>query len=350
MRINISSWKEFRIGDYFDIKPTKAINGLSVDDCTGKGVPLIVNSAENNGVAGFCDREATEEGNIITFSDTTEGNTFFYQPEPFIGFAHVQGMYPKTRAWSSYELLFFSAVLMFNSKDRFSYGRKMRRDIILDTRIKLPQTSDGTPDWQFMEDYIKSLHYKPIKTGNFSCNELNTNNWKFFYLVDICRVSMGNKLDYSAMTTEIGQVNFVGRSDNNNGVADKVDLIDGIPPYDAGCLSVALGGSLGACFYQDEPFYTSQNVAVLEFESNVSKYAKIFIACLVKNESRYKYFPFGRELNTHIRTDFGFTLPVLHNGNEPIIDNTHKYHPKGYIPDWQYMEDYIKRLPYGDRI
>ena|GEM_PF-1848723 len=25
--------------------------------------------------------------------------------------------------------------------------------------VKLPQTVDGTPDWQFMEDHIKSLPY-----------------------------------------------------------------------------------------------------------------------------------------------------------------------------------------------
>lgn len=157
--VSVNGWKEFKVGDFFDIRPTKAIDGLTADDCTQTGVPLVVNSAENNGIAGFCDREATEDGNIITFSDTTEGNTFFYQPGPFIGFAHVQGMYPKTREWSSYELLYFLTVLMFDSKDRFSYGRKMRRDIISETKIKLPQTSNGTPDWQYMEDYIKSLPY-----------------------------------------------------------------------------------------------------------------------------------------------------------------------------------------------
>lgn len=68
-------------------------------------------------------------------------------------------------------------------------------------------------------------------------------------------------------------------------------------------------------------------------------------------ESRYKYFPFGRELNTHIKTDFGFVLPVKRdNSGTPILDETHTYSKKGYIPDWRYMEDYIKSLPYSDRI
>lgn len=157
--LNTSLWKEFRIGDYFDIHPTKAIPGLSADDCVGRGVPLVVNSAENNGIAGLCDLPPTENGGIITFSDTTDGNTFFLQPSPFIGFAHVQGMYPKTRKWSLRELLFFSSVLMYDAKGRYNYGRKMRRDLIEETVIKLPADTNGNPDWQFMEDYIKSLPY-----------------------------------------------------------------------------------------------------------------------------------------------------------------------------------------------
>ena len=30
--------------------------------------------------------------------------------------------------------------------------------------------------------------------------------------------------------------------------------------------------------------------------------------------------------------------------NSPVIDSTHQYHPKGYVPDWEYMEKYIKAI------
>lgn len=159
LQLNIENWKEFKVGDFFDIHPTKFIEGVSAGDCVNYGVPLVVNSAENNGIAGLCDMLPTEEGNIVTFSDTTDGNTFFYQPKPFIGFAHVQGMYPKTRKWSKEELLFLSTIMMFDSKGKYSYGRKMRRDIILEIKIKLPVDKTGNPDWQFMKNYIKSLPY-----------------------------------------------------------------------------------------------------------------------------------------------------------------------------------------------
>ena len=156
---------------------------------------------------------------------------------------------------------------------------------------------------------------------------IDTENWKEFLLKDICHITMGNKLDYSNMTMDNPSVNFVGRSAENNGVADKVDYIEGIVPYEAGCISVALGGSLGMSCVQNEPFYTSQNVSVLDFDDNVSLGAKLFLTTLIMNECKYKYIAFGRELNTHIRNDFSLYLPATPDGE----------------PDWDFMEKFMKK-------
>ena len=175
-KLNTQEWEEFKIGNLFDIHPTKTIPNVTASDCLGYGCPLVVNSAENNGIAGMCDLQPTEKGGIITFSDTTDGNTFFYQNDDFIGFSHVQGMYHLSDKWNKYSLLFFATIIMYDCNGKFNYGRKMRRDIILDTYVKLPvqHNSDGTPyidpdctyskegyvpDWQFMEDYIRLLPY-----------------------------------------------------------------------------------------------------------------------------------------------------------------------------------------------
>lgn len=81
MKIDTKSWKPFRIRKYFDIHPTKAYPNLSKDELDdGGSVPLVVNSSENNGIGGYSSLDATEKGGIITFSDTTEGNTFFISP------------------------------------------------------------------------------------------------------------------------------------------------------------------------------------------------------------------------------------------------------------------------------
>lgn len=174
--LDVSEWKEFRVDNIFDIRPTKTIKDISSDDCDEFGTtPLVVNQSYNNGVAGRVGYEPTEKGGIITFSDTWEGKTFFYQKDDFIGFSHVQGMHPK-QEMSDGVLIFISAMLEFEANDRYSYGRKKRRDLISKSYIKLPvqHNSDGTlviddtctyskegyvPDWKFMEDYIKALPY-----------------------------------------------------------------------------------------------------------------------------------------------------------------------------------------------
>lgn len=177
--------------------------------------------------------------------------------------------------------------------------------------------------------------------------ELNTQDWKEFNIARLCYIDMGNKFDNDKMTHDAPAVNFVSRTANNNGVSDVVDKIQGVEPYPANSISVALGGSIGSCYLQTKPFYTGQNVSVLLFDDNISNCAKLFITTMFMNECKYKYVAFGRELNVHIRNDFTIFLPIKFNANKtPCMDENKIYSDEGYIPDWQFMENYIKSLYY----
>ena len=83
----------------------------------------------------------------------------------------------------------------------------------------------------------------------------------------------------------------------------------------------------------------------------MSHYVKLFIATIIRMESGVKFEAFGRELNSHFRKDFTLKLPIKRDdSNEPIIDSKCQFSSKGYIPDWEFMENYIKELPNGDLI
>ncbi|MBR5719190.1 MAG: restriction endonuclease subunit S [Clostridia bacterium] len=354
MNLDIAKWERFYLGRLFDIKKGKRLTAEDQEE--GKNI-YIGAIDSNNGVANHIGQIPIHDGNTISLSYNGSVGEAFYQPEPYWATDDVNALYSRYEGFNKYIGLFFVTVIR-QEKYRFSYGRKWTLDSMNATDICLPvqRNSDGSPfvdishrysdggfvpDWRFMEDYIKSLHHKSLTTKNSpdNCLNLNIERWKFFFLKDICNITMGNKMDISAMAKDNPEINFIGRSSDNNGVAGKVDIVvdengHTIAPYPAGCITVALGGSLGSTFLQREPFYTSQNVSVLEFDEAVSEAAKLFLCTLIHNESKYKYFPFGRELNTHIRNDYGFTLPVDSSGN----------------PDWQFMEDYIKALPYGDRL
>lgn len=176
---------------------------------------------------------------------------------------------------------------------------------------------------------------------------LNTLGWQSFYLKDLYDIQMGNGFDKNKLDEENPEVNLVSRVSYNNGVDVKVGYVDDVEPFEAGLVTVALGGSyLGSCFVQEEPFYTGQNVAVMKSKYDMmTKSINIFISGLVRFEAETKYYAFGRELNTHIRKDFDVKLPVKHNADGTFfIDKNKKYSEEGYVPDWQFMEDYIKSL------
>lgn len=150
---------------------------------------------------------------------------------------------------------------------------------------------------------------------------INTSNWKPVNITSIFNVEYGNKFDKCNMIeTDKRDIAFITRTGSNNGVGAYVEFIEDINPYPAGCLTIALGGSLGSTFLQPKPFYTAQNIAVLIPKDNIdvewTETIKLFLASLIQRESGVRYVAFGRELNTHIKNDFFISLP--HNSSNQI--------------------------------
>lgn len=155
--------------------------------------------------------------------------------------------------------------------------------------------------------------------------------WKDVKLSDLFQINSGSKMDFSKMTFDNPTVSFIGRSALFNGHnRQKVDLIEGTPPYKAGSITVALGGSIGSTFLQEEPFYTSQNVSVLIplKKHNMNKYHKLFIITILKYHFSLKFVAFGRELNRYIKNDIVLSLPHKCNGEL----------------DWEFMEKKILEI------
>jgi hypothetical protein len=123
-------------------------------------------------------------------------------------------------------------------------------------------------------------------------------------LSELFHVTYGNKFDLNKMVQlprASGGINFVGRSSENHGVSATVKKIDGVDPYPAGLITVALGGTKLLCsFVQEHPFYTAQNVAVLAPKKPMGFTDKLFV-CLAIRHNRFRYSAFGREANRTIK-------------------------------------------------
>jgi len=155
---HVPNWKEFRVGDLFEIRPTKNYGMTNEDLFKSKGnTPVLSNTSVANGISGYVDLSPTEKGNIITFSDTTTADTIFYQPNDFVGYSHVQGMYPLKHAHLLNECSYLFIVAAFKKATigLYNYGSKFNRKTARETVIKLPANNNGVPDFAYMDDFIK---------------------------------------------------------------------------------------------------------------------------------------------------------------------------------------------------
>lgn len=160
-KVDTREWGEFRVGELFDIHPTKAYKCTNAELLDNGETYVVVNSAYNNGVGGLSTLKPTEQGNMITFSDTVDANTIFYQDKPFIGYPHVQGLYPIgifRKNWTELSLKYFATVFRQKALSiGFDYGNKFRRDIAVKLYIFLPVDKTGQPDWTHMEEYMRKV-------------------------------------------------------------------------------------------------------------------------------------------------------------------------------------------------
>lgn len=155
MKLNTQDWKWFNYTDLFMISGSKT-TPIDELETYGKGKnPYVTTQAVNNGVGGFYNY-STEKGGVLTVDSAVLGFCS-YQENDFSASDHVEVLTPLFEM-NKYIALFL-VTLINKEQYRYSYGRKCSQIKLRNSKIKLPVTPSGEPDWRFMEDYIKSLPF-----------------------------------------------------------------------------------------------------------------------------------------------------------------------------------------------
>lgn len=152
---DISKGKRFLIKDLFEVSGTKTTPKKKLEEIGEGKYPYITTQSTNNGVEDFYNFY-TEKGNMMVIDSAVAGFCS-YQGENFSASDHVEKLSPKFEL-NKYIGLFLQTIINFE-QFRYSYGKKFNQEKIRNTKIKLPVDSKSNPDWQFMEDYMKSLPY-----------------------------------------------------------------------------------------------------------------------------------------------------------------------------------------------
>lgn len=335
MNLDIQQWKSFKVSDIF--QPFINGKGITVQEIRDNPGTLaaIQSSSDNNACMGMIDRAYCEEMHYkivdsacLTVARSGSAGFVSFQERGCVIGDSAKALVARYEGINRFHYLFLRTILMANMY-KFNYGRKVKADQYMDLLISLPQDKHGKPDWSFMERYIRSLHFNPITTCIKRKNslELNTSPWKEYKLGSLFTIKKGKRLTKADMIE--GNDNYLGAIDNNNGVRQKIDA-DKL--WEPNCITVNYNGSVGEAFYQSEQFWASDDVNVLYPKGwKLNKYIGLFIATVIKAE-RPKY-NYGRKWTKEIMEKSIIRLPS-----------------KGTEPDFEYMEKYMKALPYSDRI
>lgn len=149
-------WDSFSIPELFEIKKGERLT--KENRIEGK-TPLITATSENNGVVEFIDFENFKKTKKYFENEITVDmffNVFFHQYKYFSD-DNVHTLIPKFEN-NKYISLFLVTVLHKLQK-KYNYGRQVRITRLKKELISLPVKKKGDPDWNFIEDYTKSLNY-----------------------------------------------------------------------------------------------------------------------------------------------------------------------------------------------
>jgi len=334
LKLTDVEWGEFKVKDIFEVTNSKPYhkNNLKI---TKKGIPYITRTSFNNGLEEIVENINVHKNPKNTISLGAENADFFYQSVEYIT---GNKMYIIQNDNISKNVGIFLVQSFRNSiKDcGFGYGKGLTGTRFKERIVMLPMDSQGQPNWQFMEDYIKQeqkqqvqkiIDYYERKLVELAGDVVGLDKveWKTFRFTEVFQeIQRGKRLTKANQTD--GPTPYISSTSENNGVDAFIGNETGIRKFED-VLTLANSGSVGSTFYQQFEFVASDHVTALKSD-NADKYAYLFLSTVVKRlEEKYS---FNREINdTRIKRE-KLILPADKEGN----------------PNFQYMSDFVKKLEF----
>ncbi len=166
MKIDTSEWKPFKIGGEYGLFNVVKGKRLTKANMKEGNINFIGSSAENNGVTNhISNKENIHPGNLLTVAYNGSVGVTFYQEKEFVASDDVNVLYPKFNMNRNIGL--FLCPLLRAVGKNYEFIDKWKKEDMENDSIYLPVTSDGSPDWQYMDIYIQNLEEKVTKSLNY---------------------------------------------------------------------------------------------------------------------------------------------------------------------------------------
>ena len=292
------------------------------------GIPFVSRTASNNGVvARVSPIKEVVPNPRHTLSLASGGSVLscFYQDEPYYSGRDLFVLSP-IEEMSKNEMILYGYIISTN-KYKYNYGRQANKtfqDLILPEldEISLLVNSSLNADFRF-----ENIAQIPTTVN------LNETKWDWFVVKDLFPTIEKCKCSNATELLEDGtDIAYIGAKKSDNGVMKYVKYNESL--ITKGNCIVFIGdgqGSVGYCTYQLRDFIGSTTL-VAGYNQYLNQYVAQFLVTIFDME-RYRY-SFGRKYNKSAIDNSKIKLPITSNG----------------APDWDFMENYIKSLPYSANI
>lgn len=247
----------------------------------------------------------------------------FVQQEDFFTGQNVKVLIPKLKLTLA-QKLYYCACIEQNRYKFSTFGREANATF---DSLLVPEVSDLPP-------YLETLDISGKFSGAVIQNshiDLFSNQWSKFKLKDLFIIKKGKRLTQANMLD--GDTPFIGASAKNNGYTNRVGNLENHHP--GGLITVSYNGSIAEAFYQPKEFVASDDVNVFYPKFQLNPYLAIFLCTVIFNE-KYR-FTYGRKWYLELMEESYIWLPSIKNNTE-------------IVPNWLFMENYIKCLPFSSNL
>jgi len=311
-----------KLSEYFEIKYGVNLEFQNMKLCS-KGIPFVSRTEKNNGIVGFVEIiDSIKPNPKNTISVACGGSVMesFLQKNDYYSGRDLFYLKPKM-VLTDIEMLFYCMCLRAN-KYRYSYGRQANKTL----NDLLVPSINSIPIWVYNQHCIekpddKKFHNKQMRLGDRTWNYFEVNS--LFSKIEKAKCN-----NASLLLTEGDDIFYIGAKKKDNGVMNKVKLVENIVSKGNAIVLIGDGqGSVGYALYQPIDFIGSTTLTI-GYNEKLNKYNAMFIVTVLDLE-RYRY-SFGRKYGKST----GKAKIKLPSTAEGKID-------------WEYMENYIKSLPYS---
>lgn len=343
MTLKDLQWGEFVFEDIFKIYSTNSgIDKNKLIDKKGK-LPYITRSDKNNGIDFFIgiqgDKYKLDKENVITIGLDTQ--TVFYQSHSFYTGQNIQIL-------SNENLNYFTAQFLIPlikiQMEKFNWGgngatlTRLKR-----SKIILPINSKDEPDYAFMEQYMRKKEQEKIinfkkyiakrieQVKDFKdVIPLSHKEWSIFEIGKLFKLYPGKSKGLNHLNKSNLGVNYLGATNSNNGVLAYIEAEGNEKMIQKGnCIAFIRNGegSMGFSIYKAESFIATSDISV-GYSKFLNREIGLFITTIA-DKVRGKYNFGYKRSDTRLKKE-KLQLPIDKKGN----------------PDYEYIENYIKKLEY----